>query len=288
MLKNLAKKFLKNPLRFQWIIIYKFSQGISTSFSTFTEIIPPKDRFWADPFIIFKDGKYHLFFEEYLKTTQKGHLSVLTLSPDGILKKPIKIINENYHLSFPSIFEYNNKFYNIHGTFDNDKSYIEIFSSENFPYIWKKDKILSIDIPLVDTTIFFHDGLWWLFGCGANYDGTSNSNKLYLFYSENPISDKWISHPLNPVVDDVRKARPAGKIFKQNNEIIRPSQNCDQIYGNSLLFNKISKLNTKEYEEITIKSFLPNWKNNIIGLHTFNYDANCSVADIRIKRRLLF
>ena len=69
-----------------------------------------------------------------------------------------------------------------------------------------------------------------------------------------------------------------------DDKIIRPSQNCFQTYGNSFSFNEIIKLNESEYEEKQLESFKPNWKNNLIGLHTFNYEEGCTVVDVRQKR----
>ena len=257
---------------------------ISTSFSQFKEIIPPKDRFWADPFVIYKNNKHHVFFEECEYTNNKGYLSVMTFDNDGNHSNPIKISECDYHLSYPSIFEFNNDLYLIHATTHNSKSYIELFKCENFPLKWKFDRKLIEDIPLVDTTIFFYDNTWWIFGCKAELDGSSQSNELMLYYSDNPLSQNWISHPLNPIVSNIKNARPAGKIFQMNNKIIRPAQNCYKIYGNGISFNEIIKLNKNEYEEKQIEFFTPNWKNDMIGLHTFNYDAGFTVIDTRIRR----
>ena len=257
---------------------------ISTSFSKFREMTPPKDRFWADPFVIFKDQKHHIFFEEFLNSKNKGHLSVISIDANGNHTKPVKILERDYHLSYPSIFEFQNTLYLIHGTTHNSNSYVELFKCEDFPFEWKHDRRLIDNIPVVDTTMFFHNKKWWIFACKAESDGTSQSNELMLFYSDNPLSENWKSHILNPIVSDIRNARPAGKIFVMNGKIIRPSQNCFQTYGNSFSFNEIIKLNENEYEEKQLESFKPDWKNNLIGLHTFNYEKGCTVIDIRQKR----
>ena len=44
------------------------------------------------------------------------------------------------------------------------------------------------------------------------------------------------------------------------------------------------KLNENEYEERQLEFFKPDWKNNLIGLHTFNYEKGCTVIDTRMKR----
>ncbi len=256
----------------------------STSFSQFKEIIPPKDRFWADPFVVYKDKKHYVFFEESLNSTKKAHLSVMTFDHDGNHSEPIKILERDYHLSYPSIFEFNDTLYLIHGTTHNSESYVELFKCEDFPLKWVYDRKLIKDIPLVDTTMFFHNNKWWIFGCKAELDSTSQSNELMLYYSDNPLSKNWIAHPLNPIVSNIKNARPAGRIFEMNNKIIRPAQNCYKMYGNGFSFNEIIKLSETEYKEKQLEFFEPNWKSGMIGLHTFNYDNGCTVIDTRIKR----
>ena len=256
---------------------------ISTSFSEFKEIISPMDRFWADPFVIYKNQQHHIFFEEFLDSKNKGHLSVMIVDNNGNYNKPVKILERDYHLSFPSIFEFENTLYLIHGTIHNSNSYVELFKCEDFPFKWIYDRKLITNVPLVDTTMFFYNKKWWIFACKAENDGTSQSNELMLFYSDNPLSKNWNPHPLNPVVSDITNARPAGKIFEMNEKIIRPAQNCFQIYGNGFSFNEIIKLNENEYEEKQLELFKPDWKNDLIGLHTFNHENGCTVIDTRRK-----
>jgi hypothetical protein len=105
-----------------------------------------------------------------------------------------------------------------------------------------------------------------------------------LYYSENPLDENWIPHPLNPVISNIKNSRPAGSVFKMNEKIIRPAQNCFQVYGNGFSFNEIIKLNENEYEEKQLEFFKPEWKDDLIGLHTFNYNNGCTVSDARIKR----
>ena len=285
MFKKIKSKI--SPFSYQWNILLNIDNKISTSFSEFKEIIPPKDRFWADPFVIYKNQQYHIFFEEFLDFKNKGHLSVMIVDNNGSYSKPVKILERDYHLSFPSIFEFENTLYLIHGTIHNSNSYVELFKCEDFPFKWIHDRKLITNIPLVDTTMFFYNKKWWVFACKAENDGTSQSNELMLFYSDNPLSKDWNPHPLNPIVSDITNARPAGKIFQMNEKIIRPAQNCFQIYGNGFSLNEIIKLNENEYEEKQLELFKPDWKNDLIGLHTFNHDHGCTVIDTRKKRNNL-
>jgi len=263
-----------------------FNQN-TNEFHQFKKIIPPKDRLWADPFVYHKNEKYFVFFEELIYSKKIGHISVSEVDKEGNFSSPKKIIEKDYHLSYPFLFEFENELYLIHGSTKDSNSFVELFKCEEFPYKWKFSKKILENIPLVDTTIFYYNKKWWLFGCKAEINGSSHSNELLLFFSENPLSSKWIAHPLNPIISDIKKARPAGKIFLKDNNFIRPSQNCDGLYGRGFSFNKIIKINESEYEEEQIEYFEPEWDSNIIGIHTFNSEDSCVVIDARIKRSSL-
>jgi len=282
--KKIKSKISNFSYFYQWNILVNIDDKISTSFSKFTELIPPKNKFWADPFVIYRNEKYYIFLEEFDNSKNKGHLSIIILDKNGNYSKPVKFLERDYHLSYPSIFEFENQLYLIHSTIHNSNAYIELFKCEDFPFKWKFIRKLITDIPLVDATMFFHNNLWWIFAAEAENNGTSKSEKLMLFYSINPLSDNWIPHPLNPIVSNIQNARPAGNIFHMNNKIIRPGQNCFKVYGNGFSFNEIIKLTKNEYDEKNLESFKPDWKNGLIGLHTFNHDHGCTVIDTRMKR----
>jgi len=72
---------------------------------SFGIIASPKGRFWADPFVISKNGNHYIFIEEYLFNIKKAHISVLKLDDKGILLSAEKIIERHYHMSYPFVFE---------------------------------------------------------------------------------------------------------------------------------------------------------------------------------------
>ena len=41
--------------------MYNFQDSISTSFWKFKKIIPPDDKFWADPFVVSYNDEYFIF-----------------------------------------------------------------------------------------------------------------------------------------------------------------------------------------------------------------------------------
>ena len=50
----------------------------------------------------------------------------------------------------------------------------------------------------------------------------------FLFYSDDPTSTEWNPHPKNPIISDVRNARPGGHIFEYKNKILRPAQKFNE------------------------------------------------------------
>jgi len=279
-----VKRNVQNTYSFeQWGLLFDIKNDVSKSMWRYKKILPPKDRFWADPHIITKDDNYFVFIEEYIYKKSKGHISLIKIDKKGNYKYLGKILEKKYHLSYPFVFEFENNYYMIPET-EANKS-IELYKCIDFPMKWEYYGKIMDDISAVDTTIFNHNNKWWMFtGIKENNDA-SNSDELFLFYSDNPLSDKWIHHEKNPIVSDVRQARPAGKIFTINNKIYRPSQNGSNYYGYGISLNQIEKINEKEYEEKLITSILPNWDKNITGVHTFQYDKGLSIIDAKIKRR---
>ncbi len=296
MLKLLTEKFIQiskqrlSDLFYfdQWILMYKFNKlpEISTSFFQFKKIIPPKDRIWADPFLVCKNGKYYIFIEEMLFQTNKGVISVIEIDEKGNYSKPLPVLEADCHLSYPYIFEEKGSLYMIPETKGNRS--IELYKCEKFPSKWKFEKTLMKNLTAVDSSVLFYDSKYWLFTNIVRNKGASSHDELFIFYSNDLLEGSWEAHPENPVVSDVKKARMAGKPFMQNNLLYRPSQNCSHHYGYGLKINKIEVLTTENYKEITVDSIQPDWDSTIIGTHTFNNCNNMTIIDALQRRRRFF
>jgi len=266
----------------QWILLFSIGDGISTSFWRFKKIIPPKDRFYADPFIVKKDNKYYIFIEELVYLKNKGYISVIEMDLKGEYKKPKKVLERPYHLSYPHIIQKDNNYFMIPES--NKNKTIELYKCIEFPNKWEFHMNLMENIIAVDSTLFYYNNKWWLFTNMVEYPQASKNDELYLFYADELETTNWISHPLNPIVSDVRTSRPAGEIFIYNGKIIRPSQNSTHLYGYGVSINEIVTLNENEYYEKKISSIEPNWDKNILRTHTFNNTDNLTVIDGRFRR----
>ena len=279
---NLRGKFSKILFHYQWQLMFDLDNKNSKPYNDFKKIVPPKDRFWADPFIIFKDDVYYVFFEEFVYEKNKGHISFLTIKENSDYSKPKKILERSYHLSYPFIFRYNEKYYMMPDSSPNNT--IDVYECSEFPERWSFHKTLIKNITTMDSTLFHKDGKWWLFTSVTSYQNQKRENELFLFYSDNPLSDKWISHPKNPIVSNVKGSRSAGKIFEEDGHILRPAQDCSERYGYGIIFYQINILNEIDYQEKEIRVIYPNWNKKIIGVHTYGQENKLTVIDVRIKK----
>jgi len=267
----------------QWFLLYDIREGISTSFWRFKHITPPKDRFWADPFIVARDNKYYVFIEEFLYATQKGHISLIVMNKDGSFEPPVRVLEAPYHLSYPFVFEFESNLYLIPESSANRT--VELYKCMAFPLKWEFQRNLMNNCQVVDTTLFQWQGKWWMFVNQIQTVGASSWDELFLHYSDSPFSDNWTPHQRNPVVSDARSARPAGRLFVRNGRLYRPSQNCSGHYGYGFNICEITKLTETEYEEKIVSRVEPKWDKNIVSTHTINYEDGLTIIDGQLRRR---
>ena len=269
---------MKDPFFHQhWILMYDLSDTISTSFWRFKKIMPPRDRFWTDPHVFFKDDTYYIFIEEYLFKKKKGHISLIEMQQSGKYSDPVIVLEEPFHLSYPHIFEHNGTLFMIPET--QQAHSINLYECTGFPTEWKQRKTLIDSVDAVDSTILFHKNKWWLFTNIAEPEGTIDFNELFLFYSDDLLSGDWHSHPMNPVISDVKRARSGGKILKENNILYRPSQCGTPYYGYGIKLNEIVTLTEKDYREREIAFIEPNWDKKLKGIHTLCHENRLTMID---------
>ena len=267
----------------QWFLLYDLSSAVSTDFARFKYILPPKDRFWADPFVVSRDDKFYVFFEELLYAENKGRISVLEIDKDGNVGTPTTILETPYHLSYPFVFEFGNDLYMIPESKQNKT--IELYKCTAFPYKWEFQKNLMAGCMATDATLLQWQGRWWMFVSQVETEGASTWDELFLYFSDNPLSTDWTPHAQNPVVSDVRSARPAGRLFEQDGRLFRPSQNSSGHYGYGFNICEIVKLTETEYEETVVEQIEPSWNTNIVSTHTFNYVDGLTIIDGQLRRR---
>jgi len=273
----IKKIFEKRFFKEQWFLMYANREDLSFDMvSKYQSIIPNVEQFWADPFVVDHHGKRYIFIEEE-PLNSHGHISLITLEEDGSYSDPVPIIKKPYHISYPFVFNHDDKYYMIPETSENRT--IELYEAVDFPYKWEFKQNLMRDIQAVDTTLFYKDDKWWLFTSVTEFEGGWDNGSLSLFCSDNLFSNAWHEHPQNPIITDPNHSRMAGSVFEKEGKIYRPSQNSSKRYGYGFNLEEITKLSFTHYEEKTIREIVPDWDKNILGTHTVNFAKNFTIID---------
>lgn len=260
----------------RWVLMYR-TDGRLHGIGGYTPLLPPPDKFWADPHLVSAGDRHYLFFEEACRATGRGHISVTEISARGEIGTPVVALQRPYHLSYPFVFRWLGEYYMIPETAGNRS--IEAYRCVRFPDRWEYHRTIMDDLFAVDATLLEHAGRWWLFANVRENEGASEWDELCLFHAEEPFADAWIPHPLNPVVSDVRSARPAGAILRRDGELYRPSQDCSHRYGYGLNLARIVELDTENYREEIVDRLRPAPGGRVRAVHSLATDSRLVVID---------
>ena len=240
------------------------------------EIHSPKKFTFADCFYVENQGRHFIFFEEVDDQHPVGFLSVLEVFKDGRSTEPQTILKLDYHLSYPCVFKVENDWYMIPESSANKT--VELWKCTDFPTQWEKHSNLLEGIEAVDTTPFYHDGMWYLF-TSTRRNCKKFGDRLDLFFTEDILNPNWQEHPQNPVCKGQQQFRMAGKPFMYQNKWVRPSQDSLKRYGGNIELKEIIKLSPTEYQEQLLEVILPHWNSQDDGCHTINNEDNFVVLD---------
>jgi hypothetical protein len=240
----------------------------------------------ADPFVFEEGGATYLFFEDDDPRTGRAHISYVLLDAEGRPATAAKTaLAAPYHLSYPFVFRHEGEVLMIPESSANGT--VELYRACPFPSKWELAHVLLRDVRAFDATLHVQGDRLWLFAC-LTEPGRSPNDDLHLF-SSSSIVGPWEPHPLNPVVSDTRSARPAGRLFRRGDELIRPAQDCSRRYGSAVVFNRVDVLSDDAYGETPVGRIEPTWHPNVVATHTYNFGSAVEVVDgkRRVPKRRL-
>ena len=276
----------------QWSLAYRFGSDApwDGSLAGFHRLMPPADRFWADPFPISLGGRHFIFFEELPFDTGKGHISVIEVDRTGHASAPVRVLERDYHVSYPFLVEDGGSLYMIPESAYNRT--IEVYRCEEFPRRWRLEKVLLDNLFAADPTVFKAetDNRWWMFA-NLGTEAAGVDDELHLFCADRLLGE-WKPHRRNPVKSDVRGSRPAGRLFREEGQLYRPAQICAPIYGSGIALNRVTRLTMEEYAEEEVRRIVPcagaranGDSGPVLGIHTINRAGDLFVTDAFVRRR---
>ncbi|MBO4887445.1 MAG: hypothetical protein J5589_03930 [Firmicutes bacterium] len=248
-----------------------------------------KDDWAADPMLV-DDGDRTWLFYEAVKGT-KGRIEVAEVSKGCRLSRPQVILEDACHYSYPFVFQADGTWYMIPES--SAAKEVRLYRALSFPFRWELQTVLLHE-RAVDTTVFFHEGQYWL----LTFLLEGGSERVFpRAYTVVDWCDPVLREVPWPEYDPLR-VRGAGPVFRSDGVLLRPAQiSQPQRYGDGLVFYR-PRFSDRYAEgpafEITerdlrIRGVFAD------GLHTYSccsryeaIDVRCRAADpFKILKRLL-
>ena len=76
-------------------------------------------------------------------------------------------------------------------------------------------------------------------------------------------------------------ARPAGCLYFEDGQLIRPGQDCSKGYGYAVELHRVDVLSETDYHETLLVSITPDWIPGSRGIHTLNQNEQYRVMDCK-------
>ena len=230
----------------------------------------PKGGWFADPFILdVNDNEIQVLVEEMpVGKPNKGVITLLKIDRHNFEIKFKKIVLElPTHLSFPCILRENGKIY----------IYPESANSGQLD-IYEYN-------PTTETASFFkticNDVVWDscitdLFGERMLFTAAHNDLVLDIYKWD---EGKGRFFPWKQVLSDNKNSRMGGQLFKYNEEIFYPAQDCNNGYGSAIQIKRISYKEGNFSVESVRRIVSPHLEMKL-GLHTLNEYKGVVVIDV--------
>jgi hypothetical protein len=244
--------------------------------------LPPRPGggFLADPFGIETPEGRFVFVEDCPPGSDTAGLAVLRLDTANRLVEITPVETDlTGHLSYPFVFEHRGRLWMLpeHSV----SGQLLLLACLRFPDRWHTAAVLLEDFAAVDPTLYDAGDRLWLFATNRHEEDVT---RLYLFYAD-ALTGPWRPHPANPVVCDIRAARPAGPLFALGGALFRPAQDCSQAYGGAITLCRIERLDERAFTQRRVlrlppPTALPD------GAHTLSpLGRSFSVIDAKRHRR---
>lgn len=274
-------------------------------------MLPGREGWWfADPLLCHRGGKRWLFAEAMDLSTGKGRLEVCELHDDGSIDGWRVALEEDFHLSFPMVFDWNGEVWMIPET-GHDHS-LRLYRCRVFPTKWELVQRFATDEELCDAILVNRRAESLTILCSE----TKPDNQLYVRYRRYtlchavqetaalPLAEADTlpaaapAGPFELLPDETYNlqhrdfdfvSRNAGPLFVLGEQVIHPTQVSTSVdYGVYLQF-----LARRGSSEVPLCAATPQNVEitglnaaDVIGVHTYCRDDVLEVIDARYLTRI--
>jgi len=266
----------------QWQLAFTFDANLAwDALEHFHFIEPPREVFWADPMPLFWQDRHWIIFEELPFAAPCGRLLAIEVHPDGSYGEPLPVMETPHHLSYPFMIKEQDQLLMVPET--SATRQVELHRCVGFPGQWELDTVLLSGVNAVDATLWqAPDGHWWMW-VSVVEEGAERGEELHIYHAEQ-LRGPWQAHLENPVVSDIRCARPAGPIMCDTVGLLRPAQDSAAAYGHHIEWRRITTLTPEHYAEQSAGQLAPPPKRAWLRIHTVGVADGLRVLDVMVRR----
>ena len=200
---------------------------------------PPPGHFYADPFVVTRDGTPWVFFEDYVGASERGHIACCANFEGPV----VPVLEADFHLSYPFLLEWEGQLFCVPE--QNASGKLSLYRCLDFPGKWVEECELLSDCQVIDPTLLHWQNHWYLW---VGEVGESARHEVLLYQSES-LTGPWKPHARVPRVKWDWTGRNGGTILSYQGRLLRPAQNRTRTYGGSLVLYEISELSPHGYRE---------------------------------------
>lgn len=256
-------EFLAAPskTRFQWI------EGASTGVLL------------ADPFGV-EDGEgLFILAERQVHGERRGQIVRFDAHAPA---RAHTLLDKGWHLSYPFVVTEEGRRYVVPE--QGEAGHLAFYTLDENLQVQEDPVAVIEDMAVLDATFLHHDGYWWLFS--SRVDDVRPDENLYLHYSQH-LTGPYTPHPANPVVSDISRARPAGRVIASEGRLFRPGQDCTLGYGTAVNVSEIIEISPTAYVERPFRRIEPADLDGAFsdGNHQIDHTANYVLVD---SKRFVF
>ena len=232
---------------------------------------PKPVLFQADSFLFVKDDMLYLFYE-LQHWDNPGCIAMIKTTDLKNWSKPVIVLKEPFHLSFPYVFEDNGHIYMVPESQESDS--IRLYEANKnltkftcVRTLLRQERTGGIHYNYNDSHIYKNDGKYYLF---------TSYQKNWMYYQELYLSDDLLKgtfnkHPQSPICTSNEYGRNGGSLIAYGDKLLRVTQDCHLNYGDNVSLHEITQLDEYNYKEkLFRRNVFP--KNNIFidGGHQLN------------------
>ena len=253
----------------------------------------PTLRYWyADPVVTEIQGKQYLFAEAYDRFLNRGFLAAFELEISGdriACSKPRKVIEEDFHLSFPLVFRHEDQYYLMpESCADNS---LRFYRMGDTPFDWQLVRRIPMEDSVDTVVIRAEEGDYFLNTQEHPTEKLWGRQKLY--FAKDFLKDELedVSHLLEDTGYQLTK-RNGGPVYSEGGCRFRVGQNCtEDFYGKSFSLYRILELSDKAYreellctteaEELPLEPYPAQYE--LTGTHTYSRTDQVEAVDVSCR-----